>query len=191
MKTRNLILIALLAVSFAACRKEKPAADTAASATAGAEVPKTAAPPGTASVGAPLPPYKAQTLDGKEFDFASTKGSVVLLNIWATWCPPCRHEIPELIKLHETYSPRGFQVIGASVDGGESVKDVAPMVKERNINYPVILDPDGRIADLFETTVLPTSALIDKEGKVVWTRVGTIEADEKELIDAIENALGT
>ncbi|HEU5162284.1 MAG TPA: TlpA disulfide reductase family protein [Thermoanaerobaculia bacterium] len=188
MKIRVLLLIALLTISLAACRKEKKATDapdeTATQAKAGEEAPK------GGSVGATLPPYKAQNLDGKEFDLASTKGTVVLLNIWATWCPPCRYEIPELIKLHETYASRGFQVIGASVDGPESMKEVAPMVQERKINYPVILDPDGKIADIFETSVLPTSALLDREGKVIWTRIGTLEADDKELVAAIEGALG-
>jgi thiol-disulfide isomerase/thioredoxin len=138
-----------------------------------------------------MPPYKAQTLEGGEFDLASTRGSVVLLNIWATWCGPCRYEIPELIELHETYAERGFQVIGASVDGTESMKEVAPMAKARKINYPVVLDPDGEIADIFETNVIPTSALLDRNGKIVWTRIGTVEADDKELLAAIEAALGS
>ena len=188
MKIRVLVLITLLSVSLAACRKEETATDspaaTPAQTKAGAEAPK------AGSVGATLPPYKAQTLEGGEFDLASTKGTVVLLNIWATWCGPCRYEIPELIKLHDTYAARGFQVIGASVDGPESMKEVAPMVKDRKINYPVILDPDGKIADLFETNVIPTSALLNREGKVIWTRIGTVEADDEGLIAAIEGALG-
>ncbi|HEY0590528.1 MAG TPA: TlpA family protein disulfide reductase, partial [Thermoanaerobaculia bacterium] len=58
------------------------------------------------------------------------------------------------------------------------------------INYPVILDTEGKIADIFETSVIPTSVLIDREGRVVWTRVGPLEADEKEVVEAIEKALG-
>ena len=192
MKISSFLLVAFLFVSVAACRKEQPVPPdlSAPGAPQARQADSGAAAPETATVGAPMPPYTAKTLDGREFDLASLKGSVVLLNIWATWCPPCRHEIPELIKLHDRYGPRGFQVVGASVDGEESAKDLAPMVKERNIDYPVILDTKGKIADIFETNVLPTSALIDRQGRVVWTRVGTVEADEKEVVEAIEKALG-
>ncbi len=191
MKIRFVLLVAVLALSLAACRKEKTAAEAApAGDTAAAVQPESGSSPSEAvGVGAAMPPYTAKTLEGGEFDLASTKGNVVLLNIWATWCGPCRYEIPELIKLHQTYGAKGFQVLGVSVDGTESMKDVAPMVKDRGINYPVILDSDGKIADIFETNVIPTSALLNREGKVLWTRIGTIEADDKELIAAIEGAL--
>lgn len=189
MNLRSFLLVALVAIAAAACRKEAPAPETLSAPGAPAAEKTASAEPGTAAVGAPMPPYKAKTLDGGDFDLASLKGNVVLVNIWATWCPPCRYEIPELIKLHDTYKARGFQVLGASVDGTESAKEVAPMVKERSINYPVVIDTDGKIADIFETNVLPTSALIDRQGRVVWTRIGTLEADEKVVVEAIEKAL--
>ncbi len=192
MNLRSFLLIALISLSvfaMAACRKEEPVPETLAAPGASQADESASAAPGAASLGAPMPPYQATTLDGAAFDLASLKGKVVLVNIWATWCAPCRHEIPELIKLHETYGSRGFQVLGASVDGTESANEVAPMVKERKINYPVVLDTAGKIADIFETNVIPTSALIDREGRVVWTRMGTLEADEKEVIEAIEKAL--
>jgi thiol-disulfide isomerase/thioredoxin len=182
MKIRIVLLAALLVITAGACRREAPAG-SAGGAAAGSQTP--------AATGAAMPPYTAQTLEGGAFDLASTKGSVVLLNIWATWCGPCRYEIPELIELHEKYAGRGFQVIGASVDGTESMKDVAPMVRERKINYPVVLDPDAKIADIFETNVIPTSALLDRNGTIVWTRIGTVEADDEELVAAIEAALGS
>jgi thiol-disulfide isomerase/thioredoxin len=187
MKSRFVLLVAVAALSIFGCQKERAA--TEPQARAGSETPA-AAPAAESARPAAMPAYKARTLDGKEFDLGSTRGQVVLLNLWATWCPPCRQEIPELIKLHDTYGPRGFQVIGVSLDAAESVKEVAPMVAERKINYPILLDPDGKIADIFETNVLPTSALVDKQGNIVWTRIGTLEADEKEVVAAIEKALG-
>lgn len=190
MKARSVLLIAFICISVAACRKEQPVPENLSAPGASPAKAGDAAASGTATLGAPMPAYKAKTLDGADFDLASLKGNVVLLNIWATWCGPCRHEIPELITLHQTYASRGFQVLGASVDGEESAKEVAPMVEDRKINYPVIIDTKGKIADIFETSVIPTSALIDREGRVVWTRVGTLEADEKEVVEAIEKALG-
>jgi thiol-disulfide isomerase/thioredoxin len=191
MTARSVLLIAFVCASVAACRKEQPVPENlSAPGASQAKAGEAAATSGTATLGAPMPPYKAKTLDGSDFDLASLKGKVVLVNIWATWCGPCRHEIPELITLHQTYASRGFQVLGASVDGEESAKQVAPMVEDRKINYPVIIDTKGKIADIFETSVIPTSALIDREGRVVWTRVGTLAADEKEVVEAIEKALG-
>ena len=144
---------------------------------------------GPAELGSPMPPYTAQRLEGGSYDLAAEKGKVVLLNIWATWCGPCRYEIPELVKLQNTYGKEGFEVVGVSVDGPESANEIAPFVQASGINYPIVHDPDGVIADLFETNVLPTSALIDREGKVVWTHMGIVEADDEQLLSALQKAL--
>jgi thiol-disulfide isomerase/thioredoxin len=138
-----------------------------------------------------MPGWTARTVDGKAFDVADMRGSVVLINIWATWCGPCRYEIPELVKLHAEWAPQGFAVLGASIDGRATVGEVEPMMRSFKINYPVVIDTDARIADIFETSVIPTSALIDRNGKVVWTRIGTLHADDAEMVAAIRAALAT
>ena len=132
--------------------------------------------------------YAAQWLDGSKFDLGSERGHVVLLNLWATWCGPCRFEIPELGQLHERYASKKFKVIGVSVDEG-SPDEVKKFVAEQAMKYPVALDPEGRLAALFETTVLPTSAIIDRTGKVVWKSAGIIRMDDREMIQALEGAL--
>jgi len=138
-------------------------------------------------VGAAMPDYKAKWLDGSTFDLASQKGSVVLLNLWATWCGPCRFEIPELDKLHRAYSSRGFKVIGVSVDeGGE--KDVKPFVAEQKISYPIVLDPD-KLATLLQVNEIPTSVLIDRSGKIVWKHLGIVSTSDPLLTRALETAL--
>lgn len=188
---RVLILVSFLSLAVA-CNRETPAPATPSSpgeASGQASAPAPAA--GPVRVGSMMPAWTAETLDGKQFDFAEMKGQVVLLNIWATWCGPCRYEIPELVKLHAEWAPQGFAVLGASIDGGATVDDVAPMVRNYEINYPVVIDEDATIADLFETSVIPTSALIDREGKVVWTRIGTVHADDAEMVAAIRSALGS
>lgn len=136
-----------------------------------------------------MPPYTARTLEGGRFDLAGEKGKVVLVNIWATWCAPCRHEIPELIELQQAYSKEGFGVLGISVDGNETAKAIPAMLEEYGVNYPVVHDPRGTIADLIETNVLPTSALIDREGRLVWSHVGVLEADDEALVTALRAAL--
>lgn len=138
--------------------------------------------------GPPLPPYQAQWLDGTAFDATSQKGSVVLLNLWATWCAPCRYEIPELGKLHAKYAPRGFKVIGVSVDEG-GAKDVKPFVAEQKIQYPIVVDSDGKLATMLKTDVLPTSVLVDRNGDIVWKKVGIIDMSDPSLSKALESAL--
>jgi thiol-disulfide isomerase/thioredoxin len=148
-----------------------------------------AAEPAPANAGDPMPPYSAKMLDGRPFDLAAEKGNVVLLNVWATWCGPCRFEIPELQKLHDRYGKRGFKVVGVSVDEGDPA-EVKQFVAEQKMNYPVVLDPDGRIANLLQTMVLPTTVLVDRNGKIIWRQVGAIPPGDGKLTAAIDAAVG-
>src|SRR5205085_5026245 len=118
----------------------------------------------------------------------SQKGSVVLVNVWATWCNPCRFEIPELQKMYEANARRGFKVIGVSVDEGEAA-EVKKFVQEQKMTYPIVLDPDGRVANLLSTTVLPTTVLLDRRGKIVWREIGAIPPNEPTLKKALDAAL--
>src|SRR5262249_30134639 len=152
----------------------------AATATQAPAKPQPETPSASTNVGDAMPAYTAKTLDGKPFDLAAEKGSVVLVNVWATWCGPCRFEIPELQKLHDRYSKRGFKVMGVSVDEGDA-KDVQQFVTEQKMTSPVAVDPDGRIANLLQTTVLPTSVLLDRNGKILWREIGAIPAGEPAL----------
>jgi len=179
----------LIAVAVAlACSRETPPANARKTRKPVKRVEETAAAPST-DVGATMPPFQATMLDGSPFDLAAERGKhAVFLNVWATWCGPCRFEIPELEKMHAKYGPRGFEVIGVSIDesGAEAVK---PFAKEQNIGYPMVLDPSAKIANLLQTTVLPTSVLIDRNGKIVWRRVGALMGPEPALEAAIEKAL--
>ena len=136
-----------------------------------------------------MPEYAAAYLDGSKFDLATKRDKVVLLNVWATWCGPCRFEIPELQKLHEKYSPRGLEVVGVSVDesGVDSVRSF--VAEQKKMTYPIVLDAEGKIANILQTTVLPTSIVVDRKGQIVWKRYGAIMEGDAELKAAIEKAL--
>ena len=139
-------------------------------------------------VGDPMPPYTAAYLDGKPLNLASEKGNVVFLNVWATWCGPCRFETPELQALQNQYAGNGFKVIGVSVDEGET-EAVKTFVKEEKITYAIAVDPEGRIANLVQTTVLPTSLLLDRSGRIVWRQIGAIMPNDAKLKAAVEKAV--
>jgi len=140
-------------------------------------------------VGDPMPPYSAKYLDGKAMTMAAEKGNVVFLNVWATWCGPCRFETPELQALKTQYAAKGLKVIGVSVDEGDT-EAVKTFVAEQKITYPIAVDPEGRIANLVQTTVLPTSLLIDRTGKIVWRQIGAIMPNDAKLKAAVEKAVG-
>jgi thiol-disulfide isomerase/thioredoxin len=139
-------------------------------------------------VGDPMPAYTAKYLDGKPLNLASEKGNVIFLNVWATWCGPCRFETPELQALQNQYAANGLKVIGVSVDEGET-EAVKTFVAEQKITYPIALDPEGRIANLLQTTVLPTSLLLDRNGKIVWRQIGAIMPNDTKLKAAVEKAV--
>jgi thiol-disulfide isomerase/thioredoxin len=136
-----------------------------------------------------MPNYEAKLLDGSVFRLSDRRSKVVLLNVWATWCGPCRYEIPELQAMHEKYSPRGLEVVGVSIDDPGMESDVRTFVQGEKMTYPVVLDPQGRIAELFETTVIPTSVLIDRSGTIVWMHRGIVSAGDRSLQQALQKAL--
>ena len=182
------MLTLMLAAAIAACGErsevDAPVQTTGTAATEAAAAPT----PAVATVGSVMPDYKASLLDGSEFSVANERGNVVFLNLWATWCGPCRYEIPELEKLHADHAARKFKVVGVSVDeGGEQL--VRDFVKEQEMTYPVALDPQGRLAEMLETTILPTSIIVDRQGKVVWKHFGVVTISDPEMMRALEAAL--
>jgi len=170
---------------LAACAREQqstpPKAKSASKARSAASQEETS--PKT-EVGDPMPPYSAKYLDGKPFDLANEKGNVLLLNVWATWCSPCRFETPELQALYDKYSAQGFKVIGVSVDE-DGAKSVKPFVAESKITYPIVLDADARVANVLRTTVLPTSVILGRDGRIIWRRIGAVMPNETGSLEAV------
>jgi cytochrome c biogenesis protein CcmG/thiol:disulfide interchange protein DsbE len=176
-------LAIVLLAAVAACSGERQASSPRPKAKPSVKVAAAPAQPAS-EVGDVMPPYSAKLLDGKSFDVAAQKGSVVLLNVWATWCGPCRFEVPELQKLHEKYGQRGLKVVGVSVDEGEPV-EVKKFVAENKITYPIALDAEGHVANVLRTVVLPTSVIIGRDGRIVWRRIGPVMPNETAALDEV------
>jgi thiol-disulfide isomerase/thioredoxin len=187
MKRTFLFPLLFLVVIAGACKRPEQAAPPAAKAPR-AQAKEQAPPHVGTDIGSTMPEYTAMWLDGSKFDLGTRHDKVVLLNLWATWCGPCRVEIPELQKMHEAYGPKGFEVIGVSVDEG-GVEVVKQFVAEQKMTYPVVLDPEGNLANLLRTSVLPTTALIDRKGRILWKHYGQVEGNDATLKQAIEKAL--
>jgi thiol-disulfide isomerase/thioredoxin len=173
-------VLAIAIAAFIGCGKQegaKPAGSKSKPATAA----PSAAPPRT-EVGDRMPPYKSSYLDGSAFDIAEQKaGQLMLLNVWATWCGPCRAEIPELQKLHDEFSKEGFRVVGVSIDETD-ISGVKQFVEEHKVRYPIAFDPEGRVANILQTTVLPTSVLLDSDHRILWRKVGFVRPNDLEVL---------
>ena len=141
-------------------------------------------------VDTPAPPYSAAVLSRPDsIHLSQLKGSVVLLNVWATWCIPCRHEIPELVALHQQYSSRGLKVVGVSVDVAGTDQDVIDFAREFFMSYTILRDPEDRISELFRTPGVPSTFLIDRTGIVRWRHLGGFSAPDPEFMKQLTKVL--
>ena len=140
-------------------------------------------------VGAPAPAYVATTLEGDSVSLASLKGKVVLLNFWATWCAPCRHETPFLEALYKERSPRGPEIVGVSMDTGDARKDVEDFVREYQVTYSILVDPQMRGMDVYRVLGLPATFLVDREGVIRWMRFGPVSETDHDFLNALDSVL--
>ena len=112
------------------------------------------------------PDFTLKSVSGKKITLSSYRGKVVILDFWATWCPPCKAEIPDFIKLYSKYKKDGFQMLGISVDQGGLV-DVKPFMKDYGINYPIMLATESVVREYGGIRGIPTTFVIDKAGRIV------------------------
>jgi peroxiredoxin len=132
------------------------------------------------------PPFSLTDINGQKLDLASYRGKVLLLDFWATWCAPCRTEIPHFIEMQNRYSSQGLQIIGISLDDSE--KPVKKFYSEQKMNYPVAVG-DDKLADAYGGVLgLPVAFIIDREGRILYKHTGETAAEvfEKEIREALK-----
>lgn len=151
--------------------------------------PQQAAPATASAGGPPAPAFSGRTLDGEPLELAALQGQVVLLNVWATWCEPCRAEMPELQALHVRHREQGFTVLGVSVDAPRLSAEVRRMVEDARLTYPNVHDGRNTIGPALQIVGYPTTFLIDRQGAIVWRKDGMIEPGDPELATALAAAL--
>jgi cytochrome c biogenesis protein CcmG/thiol:disulfide interchange protein DsbE len=133
-------------------------------------------------IGEKAPAWSLPGLDGKTVNLSDFKGKVVILDFWATWCPPCREEIPSFIQIQKEFADKGVVVVGVALDE-EGAKVVKPFAKKKGINYPLVIGKTSTTEDYGGIEGIPTTFIINAEGKIVAKHVGLTTKEEflKEL----------
>ena len=136
----------------------------------------------------PLADFTLPTLAGEQVTLSSLKGKVVFLNFWATWCPPCRAEMPSMERLYAKFKDKNFDILAVNLQ--EEPKPVKDFLTKNKLTFPVVLDTNGKIGSVYGVRGIPTTYLIDKEGFIVGGIVGGKEWDTPEVEEAIKAMTG-
>jgi len=168
-----ILLVVTLSLVVCACGKKdnKPAAES------------------SVQIGSTAPDFVLKDVAGKDTTLSSYKGKVVLLEFWATWCPPCKAAIPEMVVLQKKYYEKGFTVLGVSLDtDSEVAAKVAQFSSSHGITYPVLI-ADEAVPMTYMVMSLPTSFLISKEGTIIATYIGYFDDYSMKVSSEIEKHL--
>jgi peroxiredoxin len=140
-------------------------------------------------VGAAALDFGLLSLRGDTVKLSDYRGKAVFLNIWATWCPPCREEMPAMESLHQRLKGREFKMLAVSIDR-EGEKVIRPFVAKYGLTFPVLLDPDSKTYRLYGLTGIPETFLIDKNGVILYKIIGPENWMGKEWLDYFDRILG-
>lgn len=137
------------------------------------------------------PDFTLKTLDGNSVRLSDFRGKkVVLINFWATWCPPCRLEMPTMQQIYAEYKASGFEILAISIEP-DAEQAISDFVKELRLTFPILLDPDMKVARKFRVIGLPVSVLIDRQGIIRAKEVGYHDWTSKASRKQVETLLGS
>jgi len=123
--------------------------------------------------------FSLKAADGTSYELSKYKGKVVIVNFWATWCGPCRKEIPDFIEAYKRYRSKGLEIIGISLDQDGWTK-VIPFVKQSKINYPIVMGDEQVVENYGGFNAIPTTFIVDKDGNIVDQHAGTMSLKQLE-----------
>lgn len=135
------------------------------------------------------PDFTLSDVSGKKVTLSELRGKVILVEFWATWCPPCKDAVPEMNKLYEKYKGKDVQVLAISVDqGGDVVSKLNSFIREHRVNYPVLVD-DKKVNVSYGVANVPVAFIVDKEGKVAKKHIGFMDELAERISQDIEALL--
>jgi thiol-disulfide isomerase/thioredoxin len=135
------------------------------------------------------PDFQLEDMDGEKYSLESYRGKVVILNFWATWCPPCRREIPSMEALHQAFRDEAFAIL--AINEWETEDHVFAFMGQLPVepSFPILLDTDSEVATNFDVKGLPTTLLLDPQGRIVYRAVGGRDFDHPEVKKTIRALL--
>ena len=131
---------------------------------------------GAIAPASPAPDFTLRQMSGPNLRLQEQRGQVVLVNFWATWCGPCREEMPHMNRLYEKYRASGFVLLGVNVD--EDPRNAAGVASKLGLKFPVLLDTDKKVSRLYELATMPSTVLIDRDGRVRYVHRGYLDGYE-------------
>ncbi len=118
------------------------------------------------------PDFELVSLEGETIRLSQLAGEPALVNIWASWCPPCKAEMPDMQRIYEDYGPRGFHILGVNATNQDSLQAASAFVQQEGLKFPILLDTDGSVTRKYAVQALPTSFFIDRAGIVREVMIG-------------------
>lgn len=146
-------------------------------------------PPVGPRVGFQAPDFSVATLDGQNLSLSDYRGKVVMLNFWATWCIPCRTEMPSMERLYARYGGSSFEIL--AISGGEDESAVRPFVDDFKLNFPIALDSPMDIYNAYKVTAIPSTYLVNRDGVITHRFFGAVEWDEEEYRQLVAKLIRT
>lgn len=122
----------------------------------------------------PAPAFSVKSLDGKTLALSDLKGKIVVVNFWATWCPPCRAEIPDFVEVYNRFKPKGLEIVGISVDE-MTPQQLQPFIVKNKMSYPVAMATAKLLKDYGPISAIPTTFVVDKKGVVRYAQEGMLD----------------
>ncbi len=135
----------------------------------------------------PAKNFTLKSNKGKNLQLSDLRGRVVMLNFWASWCGPCRQEMPLLEKLSQRYEPAGFTLLGINVDADKKAAD--RILKEIPVSFDILYDPTSKVSEMYKVDVMPTTILVDCDGNMNYLHRGYVPGDEKEYRKRVKKLL--
>jgi len=135
--------------------------------------------------GAIGPEFQLHSASNTDLSLSELKGQVVLINFWASWCGPCRQEMPVLDQLYKKYRPAGFTLLGVNVEPKSA--DAVGFLKSTPVSFPILFDTDSKVSRLYEVSGMPSTVILDRTGKVRYVHHGYRPGEEGEYLDQIRS----
>ena len=135
----------------------------------------------------PAPEFRLANRAGGEMSLSGLKGQVVMINFWASWCGPCRQEFPALDQIYSKYKPMGFQMIAINVESEKA--DAERFLGKTPVSFPILFDPDTKVSGNYGVNAMPTTFLVDREGRLRWQHRAYKPGDEAKYIEQIRAML--